>query len=301
MPNIVKVRVENPEELRNTGAYDTGALVRIQSAVALAGPFADLTGTGSTPTIVLVNGTRIYTGYDPAGAVSTWYRTRFENAGGTRRSDWSAPFQVAGENAGLLCSLYDVKQRLGETTANPADDETLLEIIGQVSFAITSYTRRTFARNPSSGTTTILFDVARPTRMIRVPKGIAEMTQLEVATETGGSFEVVPTSDWFLDPAEPERDLGWPATRIVLSDRPAGTVSFFYPGKRVVRATMAEGFPAVPLDIEGMATRASISNNLSKGSGTTGSAIVGPTGAMTVLRDLSPADMAKLDWYRAGL
>jgi hypothetical protein len=75
--------------LLNAGMYDTGAIIRIQWSATEAGTFADVSGTGSTPTIAIVSGTETYTGYDPLGDSTRWYRSRFENAGGTRLSDWS--------------------------------------------------------------------------------------------------------------------------------------------------------------------------------------------------------------------
>ena len=86
MPNLVRVLVENPDELLNAGAYGAGAVVRVQTSATQAGTYADVSGTGSTPTLALVTLIRAYTGYDPNGTVSSWYRTRYENAGATRLS-----------------------------------------------------------------------------------------------------------------------------------------------------------------------------------------------------------------------
>lgn len=295
MPNTLKITVENADELLNAGAYDTGALIQIQSAATEAGAFADLTGTGSTPTIALASGTRIHTGYDPNGTASTWYRTRYKNAAGTRLSDWSAAFQVGPEGAGLICSLYDVKQALGET--GTANDESILEHIRRVTSEIQLYTGRRFVRDPLSGTEALSFDVARDSRILWVPAGIAACTQVEVATYTGGSFTVVSSADWFLDPPEQERSYGWPATRVTISDVPTGSVSHFYQGKRTARLTMALGWDTIPYDVQGIGERASVSAYMSKGSGGVNAAI-GPSGAMTILRHISPADRATLDIYR---
>lgn len=296
MPNIVKVNVEQSTEILNAGAYAAGALVRLQWSATELGAYVDVSGTGSTPTILIVAGTRNYTGYDPAGTVSTWYRTRYENAGGTRLSDWSAAFQVGGETGGQLCSLYDVKQRLGRTETDTTMDELILEFIGRVSEGIMGYTGRRFARYPQSGTTTFLFDVSMYTKTIWVPHGIAEMSQLEAATATGGAYAVVSTADWFLDPPSTERDYGWPALRITLSDRQTGSVGYFYPGKRTVRATMAEGWAAVPGDIAGIAEDEVIRRYQGRGQGYT--AAESGEGFIRLLRSNAPDDAARLDWYR---
>lgn len=296
MPNIVKVTVDQSGEVLNAGAYGASSVIRLQTSATEAGTYADVSGTGSTPTLAIVDGTRIYTGYDPNGITSSWYRTRFENVGATRVSDWSTAFQVGGEEAGQLCSLYDVKQRLGKTAADTAQDELILEFIGRVSTGIMGYTGRRFARSPLSGTTTFLFDIRRTTKTLWVPKGIAEMSQLEVATQTGGAFTVVPTADWFLDPPETERDHGWPATRITLSDIPTGTVPYFYAGKLVVRTTMAEGWATVPGDIAGIAEDEVIRRYQGRGQGYT--AAESGEGFIRLLRANAPEDAKRLAWYR---
>jgi hypothetical protein len=226
-----------------------------------------------------------------------WYRTRYENSGGSRVSDWTDAFQIAPEGTGLLCSLYDAKQRLGFTETDTTQDEDVLEVAAQVSAAIMSITGRRFARNPASGTTTYLYDVAATCTSLEVPRGIAEMSLLEVATQTGGAFATVNSADWFLDPPDTARDHGWPATRVTLSDVPVGSIPYFYAGKRVVRMTMAEGWASIPADIGAIAQRATVGAYLSKGSGASGVTIVGASGGMTVLRNLSPADMETLKWY----
>jgi hypothetical protein len=78
-------------DLLNAGMYGTGALVRVQWAASKLGSFADISGTGSTPTVAIVTGTESYPAYDPTGVSGTWYRARIEDSGGTRLSDWSAP------------------------------------------------------------------------------------------------------------------------------------------------------------------------------------------------------------------
>src|SRR3989304_2518318 len=71
------------------GVYGAGAGVRVQSSSSETGTFADLSGTGSTPTIPIVSGTETYTAADPGGTSASWYRARLEDSGATRVSDWS--------------------------------------------------------------------------------------------------------------------------------------------------------------------------------------------------------------------
>jgi len=300
VPNPVTITVENPSEILDAGLYGAGALVRLQAAVAEAGPFADVSGTGSDPTTTVELGRRAYTAMDPNGIQSTWYRTRYENVGASRVSDWTDPFQVALEG-GLICSLYDVKQRVNIDEDDDTADELLLEFIRHATDDIIGATHRQFVRSPATGTATLLFDVGRDSRELQVPKGIATLTQLEVATQSqpdsGGTYVTVPVADWFLRPVTAERERGWPATKVVITDRPTGAIPHFYAGYNVVRAAIALGFAAVPGDIAGVGESAVVRRWKAKQSGQAD--IVGSSefGART-LRFISPEERLVLDRYR---
>jgi hypothetical protein len=244
MPTLGKITVENPDEIRNTGAYDTGALIRVQTSSTETGTFADVSGTGSTPTIPVVAATRSYTFYDPNGIVSSWYRTRYENAGATRLSDWTPAFQVGDETAGLLCSLYDVQQELGGTqSAN--DNESILEKIRQVSTAIEGYIGQWLAPRPTNpaSTTTLLFDVPYDNRLVRryhksllLDRG-SRLTGIRTLTasasppssqpDSGGSYTAATVADLILRPF-PSAD--GPARRLDLQQLPDGADGPLLPG-----------------------------------------------------------------------
>lgn len=298
MPNIVRITTENPDELLNTGAYGSGALIRVQSSATETGTYADLTGSGSTPTIPIVTLVRAYTAYDPNGTSSTWYRTRYENSGGTRLSDWSTAFQVGDETAGLLCSLYDVKQEIGNVAPDGSEDETILEKIRQVSVAIERMTGRWFTPRPLSGTATYtVHTLAR--QKIRFSRGIRSITSLGIANAnqppTGGTYSTALTTDYWLDPADLDRDPGWPATAVVLAPRA------LYP---TVSATWGAtitgqfGWASVPADIQGVAVRAVVRRYIGKSAGGASIAI-GPAGTEFLLPDMSGSDRETLDSYRA--
>ena len=88
--NVVRLRLMASvpsADLLDTNMYGAGAVIRTQSATSETGTYADITGDTTVP---LVSGTESYTAHDPLGTSATWYRSRFENAGGTRLSDWSA-------------------------------------------------------------------------------------------------------------------------------------------------------------------------------------------------------------------
>lgn len=313
MPNILKVTVENPEEILNVGAYDTGALIRVQTSATQSGTFADVSGSGSTPTLAVVSGTRIYTGYDPNGIVSSWYRTRYENAGATRLSDWTTAFQVGDETAGLLCSLYDVKQELGIAASVIDQDETILEKIRQVSWAIEHTVGRWLAPRPTNPASdmTLLFDVpwaawAYPLRSLLLDygnrlTGIRRLTTIALATtsqpETGGTYATATAADFLMRP-RPNAD--GPALRLEVTPYPTGTPNLFYPGYNTVQLTGGFGPESVPYDIQGVALRATVRRVIGKGGG--GAAVaIGPNGTEILLPDLSGADRATLEMYRLPL
>jgi hypothetical protein len=304
MPNVIKLTCENPDEILNAGAYAAGAVIRLQTSATQAGAFADVTGTGSTPTTVVVTGTRSYTAYDPAGIISSWYRTRYENAGATRLSDWTPAFQVGDETAGMLCSLYDVQQELG--TTSPNDDENILEKIRQVSSAIEHFIGMWMAPRPTNpaDTTTLLFDVpysrywsARRLLLDRGTRltGIRAVTALGTATtdqpDAGGTYTAATMAEVLMRPW-PSAD--GPALRLELV-RTSST--YFYPGRNTVQVTGSFGYAAVPADIQGVAVRAAVRRFIGKGGGAPTIAI-GPNGTEFMLPDMSGADRLTLQQYK---
>ena len=303
MPNILTLTVENPDEILNAGAYGAGAIIRLQTSATEAGAFADVTGTGSTPTIAVVTATRSYTGYDPAGISTSWYRTRYENVGATRLSDWTPAFQVGDEMAGLLCSLADVKQELGET--DTSQDELILEKIRQVSATIEGYVGAWLAPRPTAptSTTTLLFDVERSTRSLLLEGnsrrfGIRTLTSLGIATtsqpESGGTYTAATVADVLLRP-RPTAD--GPASHLVFTDIPTGPVTQFYQGYNTVRVVGSFGPASVAWDIQGVAIRATTRRVIGKAGGGVTVAI-GPEGTEFLLPDMSGADRATLDRIR---
>lgn len=306
MPNVLHLTVENPDEILNAGAYAAGAVIRVQWSATQGGTYADLTGTGSTPTVAVVTLIRSYTAYDPAGVALTWYRWRFENAGATRLGAWSASFQAGDETAGLLCSLYDVKQELGIT--GTTDDEVILEKIAQVSSAIEHLIGQWMAPRPTdpASTMTLLFDVewgrwAHRSLLLEYGDrltGIRAVTAVGIAIqsqpETGGTYTAATVSDFFMRP-KPTAD--GPALRLEITQYPTGSANLFYPGYNTVQVTGSFGFASVPADIQGVAIRAVVRRFIGKGGG--GVAVAtGPSGTEILLPDMSGIDRATISQYK---
>lgn len=293
MPIPVTITTDDPDALLHASMYGTGAVIRLHSSTTETGTYA------SVGTAALVSGIRAYTIYDTAGTTTTWYRSRYENSGATVVSDWSTSFQV-GESG--ICSLADVRQRLGITSAtDTASDEELLEFIAEVTADITGYTGRRFVRSPLAGTSTFLFDVSESSRTLWVPQGIANLTTLEIATtsqpESGGTYTTATSTDYMLRPVTHERAAGWPATRIVFRDGATGPVTAFSAGHNTVRVTGALGWATVPADVAGIAQRAVVRRFKNRGAATVNRG--GDPSDVSVRWTFSLEEQRKLDWYRA--
>ena len=111
-------------------------------------------------------------------------------------------------------TLGGVKRRLDISDSN--DDDVLLDIIADVNQDIEDITGR--AIGPITLTNELIdgYDALEGGRCILYPKGIREVTTLEVATMTGGDFNTVPSSDLFLRPTQhlrqPDEQASWVAT-----------------------------------------------------------------------------------------
>jgi hypothetical protein len=300
MPNVLTLTVEGPDEILNAGAYGTGALMRLQTSATEAGAFADVTGTGSTPTIAVVTLVRSYTGYDPAGASTSWYRTRFENVGATRLSDWSPAFQVGDETGALVCSVYDVWQRMnGATTIGTSDQETLLDIIRGVTSEMEDFVGAWLCPRPTAATSTMTlrFDIEQPTRSLWLRRGsryvgIRSVTSFNLATtsqpETGGTYTAGTVADLFIRPQPVEGAQGW---RLELTDYPTGAYRYFYPGYNTLEVVGAFGPSAAAPWAQEIGIAASTRRFLGKSTAATAIGL-GPEGGVRLLADL-PADMAR--------
>lgn len=303
--NVVKVTVESTAE--TLAGFGAGALVHVQSGAASGGPFSDI----ASPTQTIVAGTTIYTFYDAPGTASTWYQTRFENVGATVTSAWSAAFQV-GLGAGQYCDIDQVKLRLwsGDPSApqDALDDALISDLIGQTSDWIEQRTGRRLYQSPG----TFLFDgydvrdggmVTENGKCLLVPRGIVSLSLVEVATYTGAAFNTIPSSDWFLRPTTQERETGWPATELWITNipTPGDTTPAFYPGFGTIRLTGILGFTAVPPSVVALAERLVISTYRALSAGGGNQVTIAPDGTRTIERAMSPQDWQILEAFSFGL
>lgn len=293
MANVLHVTAENPDELLNAGMYGAGAIIRLQSGSAEAGPFAN------EATSTLVAGTRSYILYDADGGSTTWYRSRYENAAGTSVSEWSAAFQAGDEQEGQICSIYDVEQRLSGA-AGVNDRELLLEFIRDATVDIEGYCERWFVPRPLSGTTTILLTPTRTGNSIRFPKGIRSVSAIGYATtdqpDTGGTYTAITASNVVLLPGTHDRNPLFPAATEIRLLSTAGAL-FYGDVLNGVQVTGALGCAAVPATIAGIGATAVIKRFQARGAGYARAAGTDDFAAR-LLRWISPEERETLDRIR---
>jgi hypothetical protein len=161
---------------------------------------------------------------------------------------------------GAYATLANVKTRLNITDGT--DDPRLTRFCNFVNGWIESKTGRVLA--PIAGGGPFLFDgydALENGHLLVIPQGILAITALEVATTTGSAFSVIPATDYFLRPAAQERDPGWPATELWMTDVPSAgnAVPTFFPGYANIRITGPAGgtlgWPAQPDEIVGIAEK----------------------------------------------
>jgi len=126
---------------------------------------------------------------------------------------------------------------------------------------------------------------------------VRAVSEVAVATQTGGSYTVLAATDYFLRPLPQDRAPGWPATRIELSDLSS---TWFYRGYSTVRIKAVTGWPAIPDDITDLACTMVVRAWHARQSGQTD--IVGndETGAPIVSRYISARDRDTLKAYRVA-
>lgn len=286
MANVLNVTVENPDEILNVGHSGPGAVIQVQSGPAVDGPYVD-----EAATIPIVAGTRLYTFFDADGDTSTWYRIRYETAAGVATSDWSTPRQAGGESGGLICSIYDVEQRLGAALVGNKR-ETMLDVLTEVTAAIEGYCGRWFVPRPVA--TYRIRTTAGSS--LAFAKGIRSIDSLGIAAsdqpESGGTYTALPGTAFYLDPPELERWPGWPATGIRLA-----TGYQLYDAAFGAELTIAAGWPEPPAEVAGVGIEAAIRKWIGKERAEP-STFVGPAGNVAFLRNISPDSAAILNRFR---
>lgn len=290
----IRIGIDAPDDV--LGLFGAGAKVRLERSATGGGA-----GFSEVATATIVSGTTIYVLDHAGGTAGDWYRHRYSTTTPTLPEHYGAysdEYQGGVESG--LCTLADVKQRLGITDAT--DDELLLELIDQVTDEIIAYTGRQLVPDPATGTKTVYLDYDGDGATLWLPRGVRSVSYLGVATgdqpdDGTGTYTEITATYRYVDPPEHERSRGWPGTRITLRDTAPAT---FYAGKRTVKLTGAFGWAAVPPTIERIAQNVVVRRYIARQSGRGGADIVvgSPDTAFTTLRDVSPEERRTLDGYR---
>lgn len=198
---------------------------------------------------------------------------------------------------GTYATTAAVKARLFAAGVTDTTDDTLIgTICDQVNGFIESPEGAGRVLAPV-GSATYLFD-GDGSNTLYVPQGIRAVSALSAADYTGGAkVAITENTDWFLRPLVQERQVGWPAMWIMLSDVP-GTRTFFPVGYSTISMTATTGWAAIPDEITGVALTLAVRTWHGRQSGQAD--IVGndETGAPLVSRFLSAQDLRTLKRYR---
>jgi hypothetical protein len=129
---------------------------------------------------------------------------------------------------------------------------------------------------------------------------VRAVSELAVASQTGGSYTVLDAADYFLRPQPLDREPGWPATRIELSDYPTSGFWYFPTGYNTVRLKAVLGWPAIPDEITDVALTMAVRAWHARQSGQTDIVGTDETGAPVVSRYISGRDRETLKRYRVA-
>jgi len=156
---------------------------------------------------------------------------------------------VTATAIGAYATTSLLKAMIGTTDSD--DDATVGLVCDRVNAYIESTTGRVIAPISSA---TYLLDGSGLTHLY-FPKGIRAVTALSIGDTTGDTLDAVNASDILLRPLVQDRDNGWPAMYLYLSDVPVSTVARkrFPKGRANVSMTCTAGWAAIPDEITDVA------------------------------------------------
>lgn len=143
------------------------------------------------------------------------------------------------------------------------------------------------------------FDTLEGGYILPVPNGLVSMTSLELAFYTGGAFNLIPATDWFLRPLPLDREPGWPATEIWMTDIPSSNnpQPLFMRGRANVRALCTPGWPSTPYELVALAEKLVVGAYRARGSGGGSSVTIGTDGTRLIEQSMSAQDWRTLNHY----
>lgn len=133
---------------------------------------------------------------------------------------------------------------------------------------------------------------------IYFPKGIRAITALSLSDYTGDTLDVLAATDYYLRPLAQDRNPGWPAMYVMLSDRPSGFHRVFAKGRETVSMTCTAGWAAIPDDIIDVALTTAVRAWGARQSGQADIIGTDETGAPLVSRFVAPFHWGAIKAYR---
>lgn len=148
-----------------------------------------------------------------------------------------------------------VKVRLGLTSTNR--DSFLASLCDQANELVESITHRAIGSSTVTSAVYHGWDALEEGRCLILKDGIRSVTSVEVAPFTGAAFVTVPTTDYFTLPDASQRQPGWPAFELWMTDipSPANTYPYFPGGFNNVRVSYTAGWDAMPNELRAAAER----------------------------------------------
>ena len=201
---------------------------------------------------------------------------------------------------GSYVTRANAKARLGIPSADTTDDTLLDRLCDQVNAYIESYTGTVLA--PIDGTFSQCFDGYERVngRQFLIPRGIRRITLLENAAYTGGPYQTIPSTDYFLRPSNFDLNPGYPYTELVMTNVPSAgnPLPTFNPGMDNIRITGTWGWPAIPDEIKEVAEVMLVRAWAGRQAGQTDQIGVSEGGMPIISRTVSLRDRETLNRFR---
>lgn len=199
---------------------------------------------------------------------------------------------------GAYAVLANVKSRLGIT--DTTDDTVLTEICNETNQMVEEFTGRVLA--PLTYTNALFdgYNAFEDGRCLLIPFGILTVTTLETASYTGGPFQTVPATDYFIRPTAQERLPSEPGYELWMTDIPSASnqIPYFLSGFANVRLNGTGGWAATPDDVTMVAENYAVALYRARGAGGSDEFTLGADGVRRFSRLMSSDDVRILEKYR---
>ncbi len=201
---------------------------------------------------------------------------------------------------GSYVTTATAKARLGIPSADTTDDTLIGKVCDQINAYIESYTGTVLA--PIAGTLVKTFDGYKCTsnRVLLIPRGVRTITLLENSAYTGGPFQTIPSTDYFLRPSGYDLNPGYPYTELVMTNVPSAgnPLPTFNPGFDNIRITGTWGWPQTPDEITEIAEVMAVRAWAGRQAGQTDQIGVSEGGMPIISRTVSLRDRETLGRFR---